>query len=127
MSFAYETKYGGLDALRVETLFDMSAKTGWGGQELYERLKNQGLGYRKTVMLEDYRHYQAVSKSLTPESRERAETWYEKVYKPLWEEQGHSTKKTQDFLNKVRAGSIETEEDAEAAGDYAEKYESAFA
>lgn len=126
MPFFYESRFGGQDILRVETIMRQEMSAQAGGQALYERLRSQGLGYRKTVALDDYRRFQAVDRSLTPESRARAENWYDKVYEPFRKEHGYNAKQATEALNKIREGSIETEEEAIEAGGYAEKYESEF-
>lgn len=126
MPFAYESRLGGQDIIRLETLFRQIPTAPYGYRDVYERAYAMGIAGRKTVLLEDFRHFQAVDRSQTTEARDRAERWYQTVYKPLWEKQGHNTKRTSEFLNKIRTGSIETEAEAIEAGGYAEKYEIEF-
>jgi hypothetical protein len=125
ISFAYEKRFGGLEILRIETMFEKAVSPGWTGS-LYDAMKAQGLGYRKTVLLEDFRHYAATRQAKTPEALERAETWYQRVYKPLQEESKFTAAKMTELLTKIREGSIETEAEAEAQGKYADKYEQYF-
>jgi len=126
MSFLFALKFGGENLLRVETIFRQAMTSEKGGQFLYEQLHRQGLSYRKQNILSDYRRFQAIDRSLTPESRVRAESWYDKVYEPFRKEHGYNAKQATEALTKIRQGDINTEAEAEASGKYAEAYESAF-
>jgi len=126
MAYLYEKKYGGETLLRIETIFKQAMTSEKGGQFLYEQLHRQGLSYRKQNILSDYRRFQAIDRSLTPESRARAESWYDKVYEPFRKEMGYNAKQATEALHRIREGDINTEAEAEASGQYAEAYESAF-
>ena len=126
MSYYYEKQFGAEGALRIETVMRQSYTTQKGGQAVYTALRSQGLGYRKTELLNDYRKFQAVDPGKTPEAQARAETWYEKVYEPLRKERKWTAKQTSEFLRMITKGTQETIEQAEAIGEYAELYEQHF-
>lgn len=126
MSFYYEARKTASEALRIETIFRQNMAANQGGGFAYEQLRRQGLGYRKTVMLEDYRRFQAVDRALTPEARQRAETWYDKVYEPFRKAGNMNAAQATKKLREIREGTIETVEQAEASRDYTESYEKEF-
>lgn len=126
MSFIYEARKAVLDTLRVETIMRQGMTTLKGGQFVYEQLQRQGLGYKKQDVLSDFRRFQAVDRSLTPETREKAETWYDKVYEPFRKTNGYNTKQASDALKRIREGTISTVEQAKEARGYIEQYEKAF-
>lgn len=126
MGFTYAARFGGYDLIRVETIFRQSMTGQAGGQAIYERMRAQGLGYRKTDLLQDYRRFQAIDPAKTDDARNRAESWFDKVYEPFRKEHGYTAKQATNALKRIREGSIETEEEAQEAGDYADKYESEF-
>lgn len=97
-----------------------------GGQYVYTQLRSQGLGYRKTNLLYDYRKFQAVDLSKTPEARTKAESWFEKVYEPFRKEQRLTAKQASAALRDIKERTTETLEIAKLAGRYAEMYEGAF-
>lgn len=123
MTFFWEARFTADSGLRIETVMRQAMTQKAGGQHVYTTLRAQGLGYRKTDMLQDYRRFQAVDMAKTPEARGRAESWFEKVYQPLWKEMGRDTQKTTEFLRAVIQGTIETFAQAQLAGTYAEFYE----
>lgn len=123
--FFYTERLSGENSLRLETLFNQAISEGFGGN-LYERAKAQGLAGRKTNLYEDLRHYKATYQAKTPEAMERADRWYENVYKPLRAQMGNSTSKVNKLLNSVRAATIETVEAAQDIATYSDQYEKEF-
>jgi len=120
MSFIYEKRYGGEQALRIETIFSQAATSGLPQGGVYSTLFAQGLAWRKTDVYNDFRRYKAIYQAKSPEARAKAETWFEKVYEPLRNKMGKNTAKTNELLQKIETGEIVTEEEAELAGEHVE-------
>jgi hypothetical protein len=125
--FIFEVRKSLAQALKVETVMRQGMGGEKGAQSVYEQLQRQGLGYKKQDVLTDYRRFQAVDKALTPESRERAEKWYDKVYEPFRKAQGYTAKQASEALTKIRSGSADVVEEALKAREYIEKYTEVFA
>jgi hypothetical protein len=126
MTYEYESKFGGQSALRIETVMRQTMSSGTSFNRMQSTLKNQGLGYNRQVMQNDWRKFQAIDRSKTPEARTRAESWYTKVFLPFKEESGLSFKEATQTLKSLQEKTVETLEEAQIARNYAELYEKAF-
>lgn len=126
MSYYYEGHFKGETALKIETVMRQTMSSQISFNAMQEKLRAQGLGYNRQKMQGDYRRFQAIDRSHTPEARQRAELWYEKVYEPLRQTFRGSSKQTAEFLRMIEKGTAETIEQAEKIGEYAELYEQHF-
>ncbi len=126
MSYFYTTRLSTPQAARLISIFEQMRTSPTGYADVYERAKAQGLAVRKQNLLSDFRRYQAIERSLTPETKERAEKWYEKVYEPFRQKYRMTAAQATKALKAIMEGTIETIEEAETAVGYAELYEEKF-
>lgn len=124
--FFYTKRLNAQDAGRLETLFTQMRTRPTGCADIYHAAKAQGLAGRKQNLLEDYRRWQAVSPAHTPETAARAETWFDNVFEPFRKKNGLTSAQATKVLKDIKSGSIDTMEQGELMGDYADKYDQAF-
>lgn len=123
MTFWWVSKFTSENALRIETVFRQSMSAGTSFNRTQVRLREQGLGYNRQQMQQDYRRFQAIDRSKTEEARTRAISWYDKVFVPLQKQIG--VKAATALIKSIKIGTIETLEQAKKMGQYAELYEEA--
>jgi hypothetical protein len=86
MAYKLSTAFDISQQDRASELLNTGAREGWSTSRVQTMLQREGLGYRRENIVEDYRHAQVVGASLTPESAERAESFYQRIYVPFKEE-----------------------------------------
>lgn len=86
-------------------------------------LQEEGLGYRRQNMLDDYRRAQAIENTRTPEARINAEKWYEDVIEPTRTKYGLTGSEMSEIWNKLKTGEEIPDEYEVIAEEIEEKYE----
>lgn len=71
---------------RASELLAWGARENWSLNTLQTRLQREGLGYRRKTMFGDFARAQVSSAAKTPEARDRAESFFDRIYEPFRQE-----------------------------------------
>ena len=109
---------------RIINIFEDRLKEGIGPSKVYNELREMGIGYRKTDMLNDYRRYGAMMriKKRTPEKIKKVFDYYEQVYEPFRKANKLSTKEAWAHIHEWENKEVLTVEEARKHKEEAIKY-----
>lgn len=86
VSYTFPKAFDTTQRDRAAELLKWGARENWSTTELQERLQREGLGYRRSVLIRDYEHARVVSQAKTADAEHRAESFYQRIYKPFKED-----------------------------------------
>lgn len=86
MDYTLSSAFNDAQRVRAEQIIKHGVEEHWSTTVLQNVLRSENLGYRRSVLIQDYEHAQVVSWSTTPEALARAEWFYRNTYQPFKEE-----------------------------------------
>ena len=119
-------KYKGETRAKIQKIIRTEIKKGTQPNDIYNKLKNDGLGYRKQNVLSDIRFKNATINAKSPESRKRAEIWYVNVFEPYRKENKLNSKSAKNRYETMAKQSYKTIESAKRGRKLKDMYEKLF-
>lgn len=117
-SYNFPTAFDAAQKERASDLLRWGARENWSTTELQTRLQREGLGYRRANLIRDYEHARVVSLAKTADAEGRAESFYQRVYKPFKSEMGLNTAQMGKILSAYHGQAEIPEELEEAFEEY---------
>jgi predicted transcriptional regulator len=111
---------------KVQRIIRNSIKQGKTPQEIYTKLKSQGLGYRKQNLLADVRLKNATINAKTPQARKNSETWFLKVFEPMREKNKLNSKQAKKLWEQSVSQSYQYLLDAQLGKQFRDLYKMNF-
>lgn len=122
--FKVATSTASSASARVVSIFESAVSEGKSASAAIKQLQAEGLSYRRTNMLADYRRAQHVSrvKIGNVEGELKAHQYFDRVVEPFRKQEGLTYKQALDRIHKWEKGQYETTEQAIELEDYANRY-----
>jgi len=125
--YILSSKFDSKQRAKALSIITRGVKNDLSTKEIRDRLSNKGLNIRKQNILHDIRRKKATIRALTPESRERANKWFDDVFEPFWKQKGMKNSKegALAWLNAVNQ-TADTIEQAELNAEFWDFYHTNF-
>jgi hypothetical protein len=103
---------------RATEILDIASRGGASQRQVYTLLQRENLTYGRATVQADYLRAQVIGKSLTDESRARAENFYDTVFTPFKTESGLNATQMGKIMSARKKGVEVPEELQELADQY---------
>jgi len=98
MAYYFWAKLGITRGAQYEKLMERAQNLGWSFNRFQREAMKEGLSFRRTLMLDDWRKYSFVRSAKTYNGKLTQHIFYDQVVKKLREEKGWSWKEIIEFL-----------------------------
>ena len=108
----YKIPYSKSERNAVHRIIRTSIKRGDSPNQIYNKLVDKGLGYRKQNALADIRLKNATINAKTPAARKNSETWFLNVFEPFRKQNKMNSHQAKKLWNKAVDESYKLRSDA---------------
>jgi len=126
MAFRLGGKFDSVQKIKAENILRDGALDGLSSTAIINKLRDQGLSYRRTNMLRDVRRSRAVSFAKTPDNTVKAVTWYDEVFESFQETNDLTPRAATELWKKTIDQSWDTLEEAELGVQWQDLYDDLF-
>lgn len=115
------------DRAQVLKQITRDLKAGKTSGQIIKGLRDKGLGYQDSKMYHDIRRKESSYQAKTPDARQRALRWFDKVYEPFREKNKLSSIQASRQWNRTVTQSYETVEQAEQGSELWQAFRDLYA